>query len=73
MGNEVTDRDFGRLEAQVSQLMINMDVLAKNVSTLNDLLVQAKGGWRSLAWIGGIVATLAAASGWIAAHLKYTP
>ena len=67
------DRDFGKLEAQVAQLMADVKTLTLSVATLNDLLLQAKGGWRSLVWMGGVVSLLAGCAGWIAAHLKYNP
>lgn len=73
MGNEVTDRDFGRLEAQVAQLTSDVKTMSKDLSDLKELLLQAKGGWRSLVLAGGMLGVLSAAGGWAVAHLKYTP
>ena len=63
-------RDYGRLEAQVDQLIKDMDVLTANVQAMRDLMEQSKGGWRTLVWLGGIAGTIGGAVGWVVSHVK---
>ena len=63
-------RDYGRLEAQVDQLIKDMDVVTANVQAMRDLMEQSKGGWRTLVWLGGIAGTIGGAVSWFVSHVK---
>ena len=68
--NEIDLRDYGRLEAQVEQLIKDMDTLTTNVQAMRDLMEQSKGGWKMLAILGGFAGTIGGAIGWFLSHLK---
>ena len=68
--NEIDLRDYGRLEAQVEQLIKDMDTLTTNVQAMRDLMEQSKGGWKMLAILGGLAGTIGGAIGWFLSHLK---
>lgn len=62
---EIDPQEFGRLQAEVIGLRRDNDrlleLLAKLVTRLEgieDQLSQAKGGWRTLMWLGGASAGL---------------
>lgn len=46
--NEISARDFGRLEAEVQQLKRDVGEMKRHVSEMRDILLQARGGWRAL-------------------------
>ena len=68
--NEIDLRDYGRLEAQVEQLIKDMDTLTTNVQAMRDLMEQSKGGWKMLAILGGLAGTIGGAIGWFLSHVK---
>ena len=70
MNDPIDPRDYGRLEAQVSQLIKDMDSLTANVQAMRDLMEQSKGGWRTLVWLGGVAGSAGAAIGWAMTHIK---
>lgn len=56
---------FGRLQAQVEQLLAANTLLTEAVTTLNTTvqamqlqMAEAKGGWRTLVFLGGASASL---------------
>lgn len=63
--------EYGMLVQQVAHLTTKVDSMEKNVQAMRDLMEQGKGGWRVLAWIGGLIGVLAAAGGWLAAHVTW--
>lgn len=71
--DQISPREYGNLEAQVAQLTRDVAALTRTVNCMNEILSQAKGGWRSVAWIAGISASLAAVGAWATTHLRYTP
>ena len=70
MNDPIDPRDYGRLEAQVSQLIKDMDSLTANVQAMRDLMEQSKGGWRTLVWLGGVAGSAGAAISWAMTHIK---
>jgi hypothetical protein len=61
--NEIDPQEFGRLQAEVIGLRRDNDrlleLLARLVTRLEGIetqLSQAKGGWRTLMWLGGAAA-----------------
>lgn len=77
MSSGFTDRDFGRLEAEVEALREQNGRLEKQISALNakvDVLVEAiteaKGGWKVLFAIGTASAAVGASVVKIIAFLK---
>lgn len=70
MSDPIDPRDYGRLEAQVSQLIKDIDSLTANVQAMRDLMEQSKGGWRTLVFLGGIASTMGALISWALTHIK---
>lgn len=66
-------RSYGRLEQQVEQLQQDVHNLKENVQAMRDLMEQGKGGWRTLAWLGGIAGSIGAGFAWILSHVKVSP
>ena len=51
-------RDLGILEAQVATLNREMREVKNDLRIIRDLLSQARGGWRTLAFVCGLSATV---------------
>jgi hypothetical protein len=76
MSDPIDPRDFGRLEAEVSALkdMLSthgesMRAMSEQLHAMNATLSEARGGWRTLLWIGGASASLGGAVSWALNHL----
>lgn len=76
---EILEGRVENLQENVHTLNINVANMDKNVQNLNenvqvmrDLMEQFKGSYRTLIWIGGILAALGGAIGWFADHIKVT-
>lgn len=68
--------EFGRLQAQVQQLLdsdrAKTDLLAEMSALLHAMqlqLAEAKGGWRTLMFLGGAAASLGGVLSWALTHL----
>lgn len=73
MTNEQIDRrDYGRLEAQVAQLTVDVHALKETVETMRDMMQQAKGGWRTLMFLSGVAGSIGAGLSWIVSHIKFS-
>ena len=64
-------RDYGRLEAEVAQLVKAVSVLQSDVATMREMMQQARGGWRAIALIGGISSTITAGAIWVGNHIQF--
>lgn len=71
----IDPREFGRLEGAVSALKTELDGLKVKQSQMDekldlvlDKLSEAKGGWRTLMWLGGAAATAGGLITWFANH-----
>lgn len=76
MADEINPRDFGRLESEVESLKelvraqtAAIAALNAQMATLNAMLSEARGGWRTLVWIGGAAASVGGAVGWVLSHI----
>lgn len=77
MNNGVTDRDFGRLEAEVmavkaqnAEMKTEMRILRDDVRKLVDALSEARGGYKVLFAIGASSAAVGASAVKFIAFLK---
>ena len=68
--------DIARLEAvvasqgaNIARLEVAVMHLSKTVQSMRDDMSEAKGGWRTLMWIGSGCATLGAVFAWVIDHL----
>ena len=55
---EGVQRDLGRLEAQMENVVKTLSELEKQVSEISHTLAEARGGWRTLMWVSGASATI---------------
>lgn len=69
--------EFGQLKAEVAaqrrdldRLVATIEHLAKSMDDVRDTLTEARGGWRAVAMISGVAATLGAAISWVVQHVK---
>jgi hypothetical protein len=80
MPEEISARDFGRLEAEVNSLreLVKAQTVAMNAMTgrldaMNATLSEARGGWKTLMWIGGSAGALGSGLTWLLTHFKGGP
>jgi enoyl-[acyl-carrier-protein] reductase (NADH) len=64
-------RDYGRLEAEVAQLVKSVATLQNDVATMREMMQQARGGWKAIALIGGISSTITGGLIWVAGHVQF--
>ena len=64
-------RDYGRLEAEVAQLVKAVSILQADVATMREMMQQARGGWRAIALVGGISATITSCVMWVVNHVQF--
>lgn len=73
MGDEIDMQEYGRLLQQVEHLTTAVGNLTITVNNMNDLLQQSKGGYKTLAWLGGIAGAAGAAITWALTHIRVSP
>lgn len=73
---DIDPQEFGRLQAQVERLLESNQVLTEAVATMSTAIqsmqlqmAEAKGGWRTLVFLGGAAASLGGAVSWLVTHL----
>lgn len=72
MSEDAIDRrDYGRLEATVDQLVKEMHQMKTTMEQMNETMQQARGGWRAIAFVSGVAATVGAAIAWVATHIRF--
>lgn len=70
MSESIDRRDYGILEQKVSQLTDDVQSLKKTVESMRDMMQQARGGWKTLMWVGGTAAAVGTGIGWVLQHLS---
>ena len=75
---DIDARSFGQLEGEVKALTHMMAeqnkalaAMKEQLNEVNATLSEAKGGWRTLVWIGGASASASAAVTWVINHMKF--
>lgn len=58
-----------RLEVKVQHLEKQLVDMSIKLDTVLQKLAEAKGGWRTLMWLGGSAASLGAFAAWAFSHL----
>lgn len=53
-------RDIGRLEGQVRALESQVADMKVKIDVMHEAITSAKGGWKTLLWVGGAAASLGA-------------
>lgn len=67
-GEQISQRDFGHLEAQVAQLRQDVATLQTTVNDMAKMMQQAQGGWRMLALMSGVSGSIGAGVLWVVQH-----
>ena len=77
-GVEPESVQIARLEEQFRAMREWMQEMAeaqretqRQLAELQRQLEQARGGWRTLMWLGGAAASLGACASWIASHVRF--
>lgn len=81
LDDRISPREFGRLESEVAALTelveaqtIAMQGMKAQLDSMNQTLTEARGGWRMLMVVGGGMASLGAALGYLFTHtISVTP
>ena len=70
--------DVARLESEVShltkiveELKVSNAQLVKALTEIQRTLDEARGGWRTLMWVGGAAASAGGAVSWILTHITW--
>lgn len=58
------------LQSQVADIRANQVAMNQKVDLVLDKLAEARGGWRTLMWLGGASGSLGAGISWMVAHWK---
>ena len=66
----IDPREFGRLEQEVQQLSKQMEGMQMTLTSINNTLSEAKGGWRTLMMLGGAGAACGSFVTWALSHVK---
>lgn len=66
--SDIDPQEFGRLQAQVEQLILAVGKLDEKVETMGKQLSEAKGGWRVLSAIVTASASAGGAISWAISH-----
>jgi len=61
----VDEREFGKLEARLDTLEREMREIRSDMKYVRDAISQAKGGWKSVAWLIAVSGIFGALSGWL--------
>jgi len=75
---DIDARAFGQLEGEVKALHAMLSEQNKTLASLSaqldavtKTLAEARGGWKTLLWIGGAAAAAASAVTWVLQHLTF--
>ena len=66
--SDIDPQEFGRLQAQVEQLLKSVETLAGKVDGMSQQMSEASGGWKVLMALGTISAGLGSAVTWLITH-----
>lgn len=77
MADQINPQEFGQLQGSVramdsklGKLEEEMKVLSTRVQNLIEIVTEARGGWRTVVWLGGLASTVGGAIGWALAHVN---
>jgi hypothetical protein len=65
---EFDPQEFGRLQAQVEQLLESVKTLSGKVDNMSQQMSEASGGWKVLMALGTVSAGLGSAATWALSH-----
>jgi phage shock protein A len=77
---DIDARAFGQLEGEVKAISQTLEAqnktlaaVTKELSEIKTTLSEARGGWKTLIYIGGASAAAASAVTWVLQHLRLMP
>lgn len=68
MPEQIDLREYGRLEQQVTQLTADVHAMRDSVEEIKDFMQQSKGGWKTIAILGGVAGSVGAVISWVITH-----
>lgn len=71
--NQTEQRDLGKLEARMDNVETDIGEMKKDVRAIRDVIVQAKGSWRTLVILAGLSAAAGAFATKLLAWLAMLP
>lgn len=71
--SESPDVKIARLEVQVKNLEANVALMNDKLDDILERLSEAKGGWKTLMWLGGAAASAGGAITWVLNHVSFHP
>lgn len=76
--NQIDLKEYGKLEQQVEQLTKDVEEMQADIKELSAkmdtilmTLSEAKGGWKTLMWVGGAAASIATGVSWVIQHVSF--
>ena len=63
------DVEIKHLQDDMDKLVKEMAEIKNSLAEINKTLSEARGGWKTLMWVGGASATIGAFAGWVIDHI----
>jgi hypothetical protein len=70
MSTDFDPVEFGRMQAEISNLKLSVDKLNNSVERLTDALSETKGGWKALVAVGSLIITISGGVAWFVTKFK---
>lgn len=64
----IHDVEIKHLQDDMDKMVKEMAEIKKSLATIESVLSEAKGGWRTLMWVGGAGTTFGTVIGWFIEH-----
>lgn len=73
MMSAVYERELGEMSAKIEHLENTVTAMQKDLRTIRDTLLQARGGWKTLMLVAGLSATIGGLLAKIVPLLSFLP
>lgn len=64
------EAQFSFMRATLEKLDERMELMDARMEAMERQLAEARGGWRTLVWLGGAAASLGAGMSWVLSHVR---
>jgi len=64
------EAQFSFMRATLEKLDSRMEAMEERMESMERQLAEARGGWRTLVWLGGASASLGAGVAWVLSHVR---
>jgi hypothetical protein len=71
MQTNQTDVQIARLEIKVAHLEVQLTRMSGQLDDVLSALTEARGGWRTLMWLGGAASVVGAAVSYVINHVAF--